>query len=456
MKLHPCFILPVLACVIPCSVLAQLANPIESYMHKVRIGLVDEFFARFNGAETHPDVPKNGINERKDNLMMLYDLSMFTSKKDSLFLEAGRMMDVAIKENVELSYSDTTWTALAHCKGKLDGKGVSFDIYLTVEHRREDMYKWVISCVEGELFDVSPVNMADLIMLYPDDHETSFMSLQRMSQEQPQNIVRFLRHDFNYDEMSVFAYLIHKGRLTIDYVEKLEFIFTQIPGYMFKVAYFQREANNAGWLISDFRKVNGSEKKVFLQSLRSRCNSSYAHSAVVIADDVALKKTSISSTDSLKSIMQRRTTEKIGQLKDYISLLQSKEKTKGENREVLVTQIVSLFAKGTVVRIVDEKDVTVSIMELISFCNTVKPGKKTCTVKAVAAPLWNDTLYVIDDSIKKISLSASMFNAETNNIDSITSNEEEGRTLPVFRESTVNGTEWVPLLGDMIITFGKE
>lgn len=440
----------------PSCTMAQFGTPLDPYMHEVRIGLVDEFFARFNGEETHPRIPKNSANERKNNLMMLFDLSRFTSKDDPLYIEAAKMMDVVIEDNVTLSYPDTTWTALAHCKGKLDGKGVSFDIYLTVEHRREDMYKWAISRVDGDFFDVTPTNLSDLIMLYPDDHETSFMSLQRMSQEQPQNVVRFLRRDFDYDKMSVFAYLIHAKRLTIDYVDKLEFLFTQIPDYIFKVGYFQREAINAGWLISDFSKVDDKEKKELLQSLRSKCNNDSTPSVNCATNENTLNVSYAAKTDTLKYSMLRRTKEKIGQLKDYMSLMQSKEKTKGENRDVLADKTESLFAKGTIVRLVDENNATLSMMELKSFCNIVKPGKKSYRVKAVSVPQWSDSLCVVDDSIGRITLSASMVNAESNSLDCIASDDEEGRTLPVIREQTVNGTEWIPLLGDMIIIFSKE
>ena len=56
--------------------------------------------------------------------------------------------------------------------------------------------------------------------------------------------------------------------LKIKHVEQLEFIFTQVPGYMFTVKYFERDKGNAGWLISSFRKADDNRKTKFLNTLR--------------------------------------------------------------------------------------------------------------------------------------------------------------------------------------------
>ena len=236
------------------STYGQGISELDVYMQKVRVGLVDEFLDRFNGKEVHPDIPITNDDARKKNLLMLLDLSQFSSKSDLRFKEASEMMDVVIKDSVHVNFSDTTWAAVAHCKGTLEGKAVRFDLYLTVQHRTGNMYKWVISKADGDLFNIKPRNESDKIMLHPDDHETNFMSLRRMTSEQPFNVRNFMSKKFDYDVTSVFTYLVYSKKLKIDYVDDLEFIFTQIPGYIFHVRYFEREKNNAGWLISNFYK----------------------------------------------------------------------------------------------------------------------------------------------------------------------------------------------------------
>ena len=213
-------------------------NELNDYVQDVRIGLVDEFFDRFNGKTTNPDIPKTKPDSRMKNLMMLFDLSQFSSKNDPRFVEAEALMKIVKEDSICINYADSTWAALAHCKGTLNGKSVKFDIFLTVQHRKANMYKWVISYVDGNLFDITPRNINDRIMLLPDDHETNFLSLKRMTSEQPFNINQFMVNGFNYEKTSAFVYLVYSKLLKIDYVDDLEFIFTQVPGYIFHVKYF--------------------------------------------------------------------------------------------------------------------------------------------------------------------------------------------------------------------------
>ena len=246
---------------------AQSLSLLNKDLQKVRIGLVDEFFDRFNGRTVHPDIPATDVNGRKNNLMFLLELSQFSSKEDLRFKEAQEMMSTVIGDSVKINYSDTTWVAIAHCKGLLEGKNINFDLFLTVQRRKQDMCKWVISKVEGNIFNITPRIDSDKIMLSPDDHETNFMSLGRMTEEQPTNVKNFMAEGFEYDITSVFTYLVYNHKLKIDYVNELEFVFTQVPGYIFHVKYFERENKNSGWLISNFYKSTQEEKSAFLGSL---------------------------------------------------------------------------------------------------------------------------------------------------------------------------------------------
>lgn len=252
-------------------------NTMDKYQQRARIGLVNEFFKRFNGIERHPDLPSNVRDSRKKNLMMLYNLKMFKSQKDKHFKEASQMMDVVIKNKVKINYQDTAWCAKALCDGTLNGKPVSFYLYLTVEHRGGKMYKWTIAKAEGKIFDskaikqkvTAPKGGKD-IMILPDAHETNFMSLSKIVNNYSKNIERIVRRDYSDGQTASFVGYVYNNRLKINYVRSLEFIFEQIPGYEFKVAYFQKGKSNLGWLISSFKKTSDKEKGQFLKSLYSK------------------------------------------------------------------------------------------------------------------------------------------------------------------------------------------
>lgn len=244
-----------------------ITNDLNSGLYDSRIKLVDEFFDRFNGKEGHPDISRKDKDYRKKNLMFVFNGRMFNSKEDAKFKELQNFINTVIEKNISINYSDTTWFAKAVCHGKLKGKEVDFTLYLNVEHRKEDMYKWVIAKAEGDVFKLKPSLKSEKIMLMPDDHETNFMSLHRITTEKDDLISCYMQKDYPLDETSVFLSDVYNGLLDIDYVKDLQFVFYQVPNYVFRIKFIERETNNTGWLITDFDKVSEDEKEDFLDYL---------------------------------------------------------------------------------------------------------------------------------------------------------------------------------------------
>lgn len=199
--------------------------------------------------------------------MFVFNGRMFKSKEDAKFKELQNFINTVIEKNISINYSDTTWFAKAVCHGKLKGKEVDFTLFLNVEHRKEDMYKWVIAKAEGDVFKLKPSLKSEKIMLMPDDHETNFMSLHRITTEKDDLISCYMQKDYPLDETSVFLSDVYNGLLDIDYVKDLQFIFYQVPNYVFRIKFIERETNNTGWLITDFDKVSEDEKEDFLDYL---------------------------------------------------------------------------------------------------------------------------------------------------------------------------------------------
>lgn len=244
-----------------------ITNDLNAELYDSRIKLVDEFFDRFNGKEGHPDISRKDKDYRKKNLMFVFNGRMFKSKEDAKFKELQNFINTVIDKNISINYSDTTWFAKAVCHGKLKGKEVDFTLFLNVEHRKEDMYKWVIAKAEGDVFKLKPSLKSEKIMLMPDDHETNFMSLHRITTEKDDLISCYMQKDYPLDETSIFLSDVYNGLLDIDYVKDLQFIFYQVPNYVFRIKFIERETNNTGWLITDFDKVSEDEKEDFLDYL---------------------------------------------------------------------------------------------------------------------------------------------------------------------------------------------
>lgn len=425
-------------------------NELNDYVQRVRIGLVDEFFDRFNGKTTHPNIPASQQDSRSNNLLMLFDLTQFSSKNDPKFVEAELMMKKVAEDSICINYSDSTWAALAHCKGTLNGKSVKFDLFLTVQHRRGNMYKWVISKAEGNLFDITPKNNSEKIMLLPDDHETNFLSLKRMSSEQPFNVNLFMVNGFEYDKTSVFAYLIHSKLLKIDYVDELEFIFTQIPGYIFHIKYFERENSNAGWLISHFYESSDENKIAFLRALKP-------YSFLQIEKEKLVAEYEMSTSDSLsnhnipnaveqKNMYERRLDESLILMKDYITFMQNKDSLRSKN--IYMAKMESLFITNASILI--RKGKKSSTLTVPEFCeNLINKKYKSVQLDSIYVPMWDDKIANLDPSIYKFEVKSYKRGLEKIEAKEKEIIADEKYPLFVYKEDTEDGFEWLPLLGNL-------
>ena len=239
----------------------------DDVLYDTRVKLVDEFFARFNGNESRIDVDINDKDSRLKNLLLLFDSQLFKSFDDPLFTEAKRFAATVMASGVKIDYADTAWVAKATCSVKLKGKPSTLSLYLNVQERGDDMYKWVIAKAEGKALDISSPVVSGNVMLMPDAHETDFMSLYRITTEKDNYIMSYAGKGFVPDPTTTFFSYVYSGLLDIEHVTDLEFTFLQVPGYVFTIKNLIRDTYNAGWLITSFSEVTDAEKKEFLKTI---------------------------------------------------------------------------------------------------------------------------------------------------------------------------------------------
>lgn len=237
-----------------------IGSMLNREQYEARIKLVDEFLDRFNGKEDRPDICKNDSNYHLKRYLSLFNSKMFKSPTDSIFMEAKKFIHSTIEDSIKINYKDTLWYANATCHCKFKGKDESFTLYLTVEHRKNNMYKWVIANVDGNIFELKPSKKSEKIMMLPDDHETNFLSLYRITNDNIDLITNYKRKNKEIDKTSIFLSYVYNGWLSIDYVSNLTFTFLQVPGYEFSIKEFERDGNNVGWLIFDFKKISNDDK----------------------------------------------------------------------------------------------------------------------------------------------------------------------------------------------------
>lgn len=231
---------------------SQLVNPMGEKIYESRVALVDEFIKRFNHDNPSPHSPELSAAETKiADIIQLFNGANFSSADDPLMLAAMDFAHDATAEGTRLQYIDSTWYARATCHATYRKKPVEFNLLLKVQARagKKDMYRWVICGVEGDLFSLEPEETGSGFMIFPDDHETNFMSLSDMTASQTESIRLYASDTVSVDPLSVFMAMVYGGQLKIEYVKPLEFVFTQVPGWEFTIRFFDREELNSGWLI---------------------------------------------------------------------------------------------------------------------------------------------------------------------------------------------------------------
>lgn len=245
------------------SVFSQLDR--DQYLAKVK--LVDEFFARFNGEEVRTDIGSKYV-DRASGILMLFDLSKYKSKGDSGFVAAEFFSKFAAGTEIKLNFEDKNWFAKIKCHGKLVQKNIVFDMFLCVEERDSAMYRWAICDVEGDLFQTSKDKPHKEFFIMPNDNEQFFQSVRKTTTETYKFIDDFVKQGYKADALSTFLALVRNKQLKIEAVTDVEFIFLQIPNYIFTVKHFERESKNAGWLIDSCKKTSEYEKSKLMRRLR--------------------------------------------------------------------------------------------------------------------------------------------------------------------------------------------
>lgn len=232
---------------------------------KIRVELLDEFISRFNYEK---DVLGNSVENKQDmEMRKKYVYSLFN---EDLFKDFDNELPKSyedfvntvtnIKQPAYIYFTDTDWLAQADCKAMYNGKQIELTVFLRIEHIEGYKYKWVIIGLKNPLLSLNPDKQNPGIIISPTDNELRFMNLPDLSGKNHRNIINYSPKEYTVDKLTVFNALVYTGQLKIEYVKKVNYLFFQIPGYVFKVEHFERDRDNAGWLISEIQEIKESEK----------------------------------------------------------------------------------------------------------------------------------------------------------------------------------------------------
>lgn len=232
----------------------KLGN-IDKAIYKARTTMVEEFIERFNCEQYNPMISSESDNPLRNNLLMLFNLNSFTKPEDISMVKD--FVDVAASEGAHIGFCDGKWFAKAVCSGSYDGKPSEYTLYLKVAPRKASdgdiYYQWVICDAEGQMLNDYDKKSDTDYRINPAAHETNFMELAQIINAQPKNFAKCIEHEPSALER--FTAMVESGHVKFDYVKKLDFVFTQVPGYEFTVGEFLNQTTNSGWLIYNLKLV---------------------------------------------------------------------------------------------------------------------------------------------------------------------------------------------------------
>lgn len=418
---------------------------LDPYFQRAMVGLVDEFIDRFNGKTSHPDINDSSDEGYRKNLWALFDQVMINDTTSEKYKLASDFVDVTVRNKTKIQFKDTTWFALATCNCSLENKELELLMFLTVEHRGGDMYKWVISKIMCPKFDTKPTNLVGRTMIDPDANENNFMKLSRITSEEPQNITAFMNRNFKYDENSVFAYLVFNNKLKINHVNNLEFVFTQIPGFIFHIHDFARESGNSGWLISNIYRSSDDNAIILLNDIWGNKSEPEEKSTSV------LEEGQLVDTNFIKKLFIIRTQQKLQLMRDYIDFIQ--DGAPKNVRNLYAEKLRNMFVDDAYVRIKSKDTLnTYGKITIDEFCNTI--GSKTMQCERldfITVPILNcaDILSNPDESVKKCPGVVIPFVYPSN------TNLVSTQTLDIYKVEAEYGIEWLPKFGNLTITIKR-
>ncbi len=250
-----------------CTVAQVITNEqYEDELFRSRVKLVEGFMRRFNGAEILHTIDTTKAGYQQKNILSLFDAQMFGTRddKDSVFKLARKFADDVLRSKVKLNNTDTNWVAIAPCHGKLKGKPVDFVLVLNTEKYTKDAYRWVIAKAQGEIFKLTPSVTSIDLLISPLAHEVNFMELGRITTQKDDWILNYKQQQYDLDQTAVFFTYVNAGLLDIENVQGLQFVFFQMPGWVFTIQEFDRREMNSGWLITSFSKMSDIEKQKYL------------------------------------------------------------------------------------------------------------------------------------------------------------------------------------------------
>lgn len=233
----------------PTTIRSQALQFVLPDFYTNRIKTIDHFMQRFNREDIPVFLDSTDAELPYKQIITCFCIDSVRHRGEDVIEFAHKM----VNENVRLDYAMQNYYCELECSAKYGKESTTIIIRMVVEKSPQDFYSWVIADAEGEVLTVAPNRTSPKMKLSPADNERYFLDLRDVLNEHPDDILNYTFSGWTIDQTSTFMALVANKMLKMESIKNMRYVF-DAGGYTFKVQCIDRESNNNGWLIYDFKK----------------------------------------------------------------------------------------------------------------------------------------------------------------------------------------------------------
>ena len=158
-----------------------------------------------------------------------------------------------IVSNNLLINKDTNLESILQCYFNYNRKLITCTLVMKYINDFDNAYRWIISDVQADIFKFNGEQEINRFFP-PNSDELGFMKLKPALQE-PGYLANYVDTSKAGDQLPVFLYLVKSGDLKFASVIEMEYRYTGVRNWEIVIKNFNRDSFNAGWLISDLKKL---------------------------------------------------------------------------------------------------------------------------------------------------------------------------------------------------------
>lgn len=242
------------------------SNNTLNYLFARNVKSVEELINRFNGTESHPDIPADSLS-RRNNILALFnpDLKVKELKKDELERFVVEFATAVEKWGGHLDIGDENVYVEVPCSFKTGKRPFKATLLLRRENTEKGSSRWAIAGVKGlrnagfysgKFSGISSV-----------DHEMDFVGFEDLFNINRKNIQRVVSRSRNIDELSLFLGLSQSPDFEFVSSDKLRVHFLSVPGYVFSIAQSDKEEDMGSWMIDRLDTAGEFDKLDYINQL---------------------------------------------------------------------------------------------------------------------------------------------------------------------------------------------